>query len=509
MAGDGGGPKRDATSSPLDDRVEKKKRKKDKQKAEADARKKNGSVGEGGEEEDVKSGDESEEENQEKTVIEEIMEEAGLMENMKMAKTAAISKQAGSMAKAFEEITKAFQKLPENWKKNNQEMYNQLENGLEEKMSEEVQRRLSLIKLNMDMTKEMEEQMEEQVERAVEKKLDQKLEKKVKKAVEEKDKQREARMAKEDKERMEKMEEKGKKVEKNFADIVKKGQEAVQAAEMSRKETEELNKQQKANITEIKSMAEKCVDVNEKQIQMETKVEEERMSRMKGSFEMTAMKGKPENLAELSEVKKSMGTGREVRGREDAELKEKLKENIKKVLEEKYNVKVENSEIEGQGWRGREEGRVHFRIKGEMKAEEVGNAVMGKWKEGGENVNAFVNKEVTWERQVRMKILREGKKQKTLEKWYQEADGGIKFTVMEKDQDMPLLQDKINVKGNGKKEVWVTPHKSNNWRMMTERDLLEAMHLEDETGATPNDAKNIRNLRPKEGHAVAVVGRRN
>ena len=172
-------------------------------------------------------------------------------------------------------------------------------------------------------------------------------------------------------------------------------------------------------------------------------------------------------------------------------------------------MKVQNGEIEGQGWRGRDEGRVHFTIKGEIKIEEVGNAVMGKWKEGGENINAFINKEVTWERQVRMKIIREAKKRKTLEKWYQEADGGIHFTVMEKDQNMPVLQGKINEKRNGKKEDWVTPHKSNQWRMMTERDLLEAMHLEDETGAIPNDAKNIRNLRPKQGHAVAVVGGRN
>ena len=55
----------------------------------------------------------------------------------------------------------------------------------------------------------------------------------------------------------------------------------------------------------------------------------------------------------------------------------------------------------------------------------------------------------------------------------------------------------------------MTSHKSNKWRMMTERDLLEAMHLEDKTGETTNDAKNIRNLRPKQGHAVTVLGGRN
>ena len=55
--------------------------------------------------------------------------------------------------------------------------------------------------------------------------------------------------------------------------------------------------------------------------------------------------------------------------------------------------------------RGRDEGRVHLTIKGEKKTEEVGNVVMGKWKEGGERLNAFIRKEVTWERHVRMKIL--------------------------------------------------------------------------------------------------------
>ena len=155
-------------------------------------------------------------------------------------------------------------------------------------------------------------------------------------------------------------------------------------------------------------MADKCVNVNEKQIEMETKVEGDGMVRLKGRFEMTGIKGKPGNLADISEVQKMLGTGAEVRGREDPGMKETLKVNIKKVLEEKYGVKVENSEIEGQGWRGRDEGRVHFTIKGELKTEEVGNAVMVKWKEGGENL-----KEVTWERQVRMKILMEAKKQKT------------------------------------------------------------------------------------------------
>ena len=252
-----------------------------------------------------------------------------------------------------------------------------------------------------------------QVEKHLEERLEEEVTVIVKKIIEEKDVQREAKAAKEDIERMKKLEEKGKSVEKGFADIVKKGQETMKAAEMPRKETEKLNQQQKASITEIKSMADKCLNVNEKQVEMETKVEGDRMVRLKGSFEMTGIKGKPGNLAHLSEVQKMLGTGAEVRGREDPRMKESLKVNIKKVLEEKYGVKVENSEIVGHGWRGRDEGRVHFTIKGELKAEEVGNAVMGKWKEGGENLNAFINKEVTWERQVRMKILREAKKQKT------------------------------------------------------------------------------------------------
>ena len=102
-------------------------------------------------------------------------------------------------------------------------------------------------------------------------------------------------------------------------------------------------------------MADKCVNVNEKQIEMETKVEGDGMVRLKGRFEMTGIKGKPGNLADISEVQKMLGTGAEVRGREDPGMKETLKVNIKKVLGKK--IWCESGKQRNQGAGVEREGR--------------------------------------------------------------------------------------------------------------------------------------------------------
>jgi hypothetical protein len=492
MAEEGGANKRSAGSPASSAEKNRKK------KAKKDAKKKEGCGEDQGDGKDVngESVDESEkEENPVKTLAEELMEEMGITEHMKQARKATRDKQSESAQRAIEEIAKAIEKLPDIMERLAKSITKEIqEKDMEDKIEKMIEQKVADRIANMDvvMSKEMEGKIEKMVEKGVvgsgvKEQVDQ-LEKKVE----------------ESQETLNKIEKKGDASKDDYAKMLKKGEAAAKAVEKSKKEMDEMNNKTEADMKEVQAMANTCKEVTEKQRKMDTTVEDERNMRLKGSFEMTGIKGKAGNMAELSEVKKDLGTGAEVRGREDAGVKKKLKENIMKVLEEKYGAKVEEHEIEGQEWRGRDEGRVHFKIKGETKIEEVCKAVMGRWKEGSENVNAFVNQEVTWERQVRMKILRTARQKRTIEKWYQETDGGIHFNVMEKDENTQLLQGKINVRRNGKKEVWVTPHRTNNWRMMTERDLLEAMHLVDETGVTPNDAKNIRNFTAEEGHAVAV-----
>jgi hypothetical protein len=99
--------------------------------------------------------------------------------------------------------------------------------------------------------------------------------------------------------------------------MLKKGAEAAKAVENSKKEMEELNRKKEAEMEELKRMSTTCKTVKEQQSRMETTVEEEKMKRMRGSFEMTSQKGKPGNMAELSEVQKTLGEEAEVRGRED------------------------------------------------------------------------------------------------------------------------------------------------------------------------------------------------
>jgi hypothetical protein len=207
-------------------------------------------------------------------------------------------------------------------------------------------------------------------------------------------------------------------------------------------------------------------------------------------------------MATLEEVKKSLGEEAEVRTRMDPRLIEKATSNIMEVLDKKHGVKVKREDITEVGWPGRSEDTLKFTIKPVSKSDEVAGALMERWKEEGARMNAYINQELTWARRNRAKILRKAKSLRTVERWFLEKEGDLKFVMLDKDANSKVLQNRKNTRKD-KVEIYVTPHRSNGFTMMTENELLEAMHLVSETGVTPENAKDAKNLRAKEGHVVA------
>jgi hypothetical protein len=137
---------------------------------------------------------------------------------------------------------------------------------------------------------------------------------------------------------------------------------------------------------------------------------------------------------------------------------------------------------------------------GDERAEEVGRAVCGRWKEGGELVNGFINKQTTFVRRILAKILRKAKQLRTVERFFEEWDGSIKFSVEEKDRNMIAEMGRLNIKMNQKLEVFATPHKSNSYTMMTEQQLLQVTHMKDSgTGEVPVNGKNMKTMVAMEG----------
>jgi hypothetical protein len=59
---------------------------------------------------------------------------------------------------------------------------------------------------------------------------------------------------------------------------------------------------------------------------------------------------------------------------------------------------------------------------------------------------------------------------------------------------------RLNTRTNQTLEVYATPHKSNNYTMMTEQQLLRATHMKDSsTGEVPVNGKNMRTMVAMEG----------
>ena len=256
-------------------------------------------------------------------------------------------------------------------------------------------------------------------------------------------------------------------------------------------------------VLENRQMMGKVREISTAHARFEQGAEQDQMARLRNSFEFSSQPvghvGGP-GKSNLTEVIKSLGGGMAFNGRDDLVVKGKVKENIKEVLEKKYGIEVKVEELANAGWKGKDEGIVTFDIEGGERAEEVGRAVCGRWKAGGDEVNGFINKQTTFARRILAKILRKANKLRTVERVFEEWDGSIHFSIEEKDRETAKEMKRLNIKTNQKLEVFATPHKSNGYSLMTEQQLLLLMHMKDvTTGVMPVNGKNVKMLVPMEG----------
>jgi hypothetical protein len=273
--------------------------------------------------------------------------------------------------------------------------------------------------------------------------------------------------------------------------------------EEAEKLREVTNKEMEKTVRENRQMMGKVAEISSAHVRIEQGAEQDQMARLRNSFEFSSQPMGHvggASKANLTEVIKSLGGGAAISGRDDPVVKNKVKENIKEVLKKKYGIEVRAEEIVNAGWKGKDEGIVTFDIEGGERAEEVGRAVCGKWKEGGDEVNGFVNKQTTFARRILAKILRKAKKLRTVERVFEEWDGSIHFSIEEKDRETAKGMKRLNIKANQKLEVFATPHKSNGYTLMTEQQLLLLMHMKDvTTGVMPVNGKNVKMLVAMEG----------
>jgi hypothetical protein len=279
-------------------------------------------------------------------------------------------------------------------------------------------------------------------------------------------------------------------------------EQASKAAE-AEKLREATNKEMLKTVQENRQMMGKVDEISTAHARIEQGAEQDQMARLRNSFEFSSQPmghvGGP-GKANLTEVIKSLGGGMAINGRDDPVVKSKVKENIKEVLEKKYGIEVKVEELMNAGWKGKDEGIVTFDIEGVERAEEVGRAVCGRWKPGGDEVNGFINKQTTFARRILAKILRKAKKLRTVERVFEEWDGSIHFSIEEKDRETAKGMKRLNIKANQKLEVFATPHKSNNYTLMTEQQLLVLVHMKDvNTGVMPLTGKNVKMLVAMEG----------
>jgi hypothetical protein len=287
----------------------------------------------------------------------------------------------------------------------------------------------------------------------------------------------------------------GRMARKSMEEQTKKSAEAE-------KEREGRTKEMEKSVKESRMMMGRVEEISSTHARMEQVAELDQMARLKNGFEFSSQAAGHAggvSLANLTAVINSLGGGAATNGRNDQRVKNKAKENIQEVLKKKYGVEVTTEEIKNVGWKGRDEGLITFEI-GDERTEEVGRAVCGKWKAGGELVNGFVNKQTTFVRRILAKILRKAKQLRTVERVFEEWDGCIKFSVEEKDRVMITEMGRLNTRTNQKLEVYATPHKSNNYTMMTEQQLLMVTHVKDSsTGEVPVNGKSMRTMVAMEG----------
>ena len=179
-------------------------------------------------------------------------------------------------------------------------------------------------------------------------------------------------------------------------------------------------------------------------------------------------------------------------------MTEQLRKNIVRVLQERHNTTINQDQVTTCGWKGRNEDSAYFTI-GDMRTNQrVSKGIREKW--GSDQINGYVNQELTFERKNLKKCLRLGQRRhKSIKKVWEEENGVFHYTMNQGDERTRLTQNRIQVK-DGRLDVWVTPCRMNNFSMMKEADLLEAIHLVGEAGERLDNAKNTQGIRVAQGY---------
>ncbi len=267
------------------------------------------------------------------------------------------------------------------------------------------------------------------------------------------------------------------------------------------------------NLNQVKQMTENLVVRNEEYNRiaqndhamrtavssLEVSAEQAKQDSLRGHYELSADTRKThENLASVKGVRAALGQGADTRDRNDQTMTEQLRKNIVRVLQERHNTTINQDQVTTCGWKGRNEDSAYFTI-GDMRTNQrVSKGIRGKW--GSDQINGYVNQELTFERKNLKKCLRLGQRRhKTIKKVWEEENGVFHYTMHQGDERTRPTQDRIQVK-DGRLDVWVTPCKQNNCSMMKEADLLEAIHLVGEAGERLDNAKNTQGIRVAQGY---------
>ena len=137
----------------------------------------------------------------------------------------------------------------------------------------------------------------------------------------------------------------------------------------------------------------------------------------------------------------------------------------------------------------------------ERTIQRINRGMTARWQPEGESLNGFINQELTFERRTLKKILGLGaRRHKTIKRMWEEEGGVLHYTVNEADLGDRVIQSRKTTNNKGRTEVFVTPHATNDYTMMTEEDLMEAMHFVGATGQKLENAKDVQGIRVADGY---------
>jgi hypothetical protein len=272
------------------------------------------------------------------------------------------------------------------------------------------------------------------------------------------------------------------------------------------KQCKEAVKVLEGNIIEVREVGAATKQNMRVVDQLKVTGEQQRMDAKLTSFTLGGNRGVGGNLASLAHTKSQLGQEVAVTGdgRDDTRVLNQLRRNIQVIVMKRHGIALTDTDIEMWGWQGRSDDNVHFKLGSRAQGRQLAEKVNSTWLEGGRDLNGFVNHDLTFERNNLGKILRKARKEKTVEKGFQEWDGQLKYEPRLADRESAIIRERIFTRPNGKKEVFITPHSSNGYRMMSEKDLLEVLHLVTRTGERPENGKDAKNLVAEEGHKRAA-----